>query len=358
MFKKMMSMAAMAAALVMFSSTVAGGAGPNYGDATVHAKVPTPPGYPEGIAVVGNRMVVAGPATFGTIGKGPSQVLVYNKSTGELVKSHAIKGENLLAEHGNSSLAIDGKGRIYVLNTQLGVVRLTFDGVQHNYSKPFPDLPTCLLALPGTPCSPSLVDLPPLPNDIAFDEAGNAYVSDSMQATIWRVPAGGGAPQIWFQDSRLASEYIGVNGLRVDPSRTFVYFTVTTDLLGQGWVYRLPIKDPTDGTLEVVHHYAMGEGPDGIAFGESDNLYVALAVPYQSGISVLRVSDGSEETRFTNPLGSPINPYDSPANIAFDRQGSLLVINHPFATMDPSHFTVLDVYVGDKGSPLSKPDLP
>jgi hypothetical protein len=32
--------------------------------------------------------------------------------------------------------------------------------------------------------------------------------------------------------------------------------------------------------------------------------------------------------------------------------------NHAFATMIPSNFNVLDVYVGDKGSPLSKPGLP
>ncbi len=359
MFKKMTTMAAVTAAMLVASAGIAVSEGPQYGDASVHAKVPTPPGYPEGIAVAGNRIVVAGPATFGTTGKGPSQVLAYNKTTGDLVKTYSIKGENLLAEHANSSLAIDGKGRIYVLNTQLGVVRLSFDGAQQTYSKPFPDLAPCLLVLPGTACSPTPLDTPPLPNDIAFDEAGNAYVSDSMQATIWRVPAGGGTPEIWFQDPRLASEYIGVNGLRLDPSRKYVYFTVTTDLLGQGWVYRLPIKNPTPEALEIVHHYASGEGPDGIAFGEKGNLYVALALPYQSGISVLRVADGSEEARFSNPPGSPIFPYDSPANIAFDGDGSLLVTNHAFATggLLPGQFSVLKVWVKDGGSALAKPPL-
>lgn len=361
MFKKMTTMAGLVTGLLMAGSGVAMGEGPQYGETTVHAKVPTPPGYPEGIAVVGNRMVVAGPATFGTIGKPASQVLVYNKTTGALTKSFHIQGENLMAEHANSSVAIDGKGRIYVLNTQLGIVRLTFDGAQQNYSKPFPNLPICLLVLPGTPCSPTAVDLPPLPNDIAFDQAGNAYVSDSMQATIWKVPAGGGEPQIWFQDTRLASEYMGVNGLRLDPTRRWVYFTVTTDLLGQGWVYRLPINNkPAASALQVVHHYALGESPDGLAFGENGHLYVALALPYQSGISLLRVSDGVEEARFSNPLGSPINPYDSPANIAFDGEGSLLVTNHAFATggLLPDQFSVLKVWVKDGGSALAKPMLP
>ena len=56
-------------------------------------------------------------------------------------------------------------------------------------------------------------------------------------------------------------------------------------------------------------------------------------------------------------IGAP-NPTPCPFGIAVHPSGSLLVTNHAFATMIPSNFTVLDVYVGDKGSPLSKPDLP
>ena len=50
----------------------------SFGDATVLATVPTPPGFPEGIAVHGNLVYVAGPATFGTGGDGqPSRVIIY-----------------------------------------------------------------------------------------------------------------------------------------------------------------------------------------------------------------------------------------------------------------------------------------
>ena len=332
-----------------------------FGDVRVLATVPTPPGFPEGIAVHGNRVYVAGPATFGTTGKPPSKVVAFNTKSGEQVGVWDAQGENLLAEHANSSIAFDGSGRLYVLNTQLGIYRLyPGSGKQEQYSKPFPDLPPCILSLPGVHCSPTLIDTPPLPNDIVFDAMGNAYVTDSMQATIWRVPAGGGVPKVWFQDVRLASEYIGVNGVRLDPSRTKLYLTVTTDLLGQSFVYTLPlVANPKASDLRAFHQYGPGELPDGIAFGSSGLLYVAIATPGASGVSALAPS-GEEKFRLGNPVLSPVFPYDSPANIAFTGDGSILLTNHAFVTgvLNAEQFTILDVYVDDKASPLELPLLP
>jgi len=96
--------------------------------------------------------------------------------------------------------------------------------------------------------------------------------------------------------------------------------------------------------------------PEGIAV-RGNEVYVALAAPFGSGISILR-HDGTEETQLHNAAGSPIFPYDSPANIAFNKNGAALLSNHAFATGIPSNFTVLDVFVDDKKSPLVKPDLP
>jgi sugar lactone lactonase YvrE len=329
-----------------------------YGDAKVLATVPAP-GFPEGIAVKGNRVYVAGPAHFGTTGSGPSYVAAFDIDTGALVQTYLTQGEDLLAEHADSCIAFDGFGRLYVLNTQLGIFRInTETGAQEPYALPFPDLKPCLDGVIGAPCSPTVADAPALPNDIAFDENGYAYVTDSMQATIWRIAPGGGEPQIWFQDQRLAAAYIGVNGIRISPDRNRVFITVTTDLLGGAYVYTLPLVEaPASSDLSVFHQFTGGDLPDGIAFGRSGNLYVTIATPFASGISVLG-PDGTEVARLNNSLLSPIFPYDSPANIAFNNKGSLLVTNHAFATMLPSQFTVLDVWVNDKASPLAKPLLP
>jgi hypothetical protein len=43
------------------------------------------------------------------------------------------------------------------------------------------------------------------PNALAFDAAGNVYISDSFQSTIWRTSKSGGAPTPWFVDPLLGT---------------------------------------------------------------------------------------------------------------------------------------------------------
>jgi sugar lactone lactonase YvrE len=332
-----------------------------FGDVQVLATVPFPPGFPEGIAVNGDKVYVAGPASFDTAGTPASKVFAYDSNTGQLLRTYEIEGELTQFPHANSCIAFDNEGRLYVVNLQLGIVRIDLgSGEQEIYAAPLPDLGPCSQS--SSPCSPTAINLPPLPNDIAFDAAGNLYLTDSFQATIWRIAPGGGLPQIWFQDSRLDTPF-GANGLRLSPDNTKIYFAVTADGVGPmgnflgGKIYTLPlVNSPSAGDLQTFFQYN-GEAPDGIAFGKSGKLYVALAAPFNSGISIL-AADGTEAGRLTNPIGSPIFPYDSPANVAFGKQGSLLVTNHAFATMIPSNFTVLDVFVDDKEEPLVRPSVP
>jgi sugar lactone lactonase YvrE len=326
---------------------------PAFGTITKFASVPATPGYPEGVAVHGNSVFVSGPARFGTMGTGPSAIQVYNRKTGQLEQTIVVQGEALAFEHALSNIAIDGQGRIYALSTQLGLIRFTKQGQSYQqsaYGAPLPDIPP---VAPGP-------DFPPIPNDVVFDDDGYAYVTDSLQATIFRYAPGGGAPTIWFQSPLFMGSGpipFGTNGIRLDPEREHVYVATTTSPTNPaiGTIYRLPlVNSPAAGDLETFHVYSAAEGPDQLAFAADGKLYVTLA--FTNEISILSTS-GAEITRIASQVGDEV-PLDNPAGIAFDnRTKSVLVVNHALISGNPAHFAVLSVYVDQTGDPLSEPSL-
>lgn len=268
-------------------------------------------------------------------------VQAYDIRTGALEATYPITITNPFAGASAASTAAFGPdGGLYVVEPFVGVIRMTLDpgNTQAVYSA-------------FVPTGPSLL------NDLAFDDDGNLYVTDSFAATIYRVPAGGGPPTVWFTDPALAGNPLipfGVNGIRIDKNNKNVYVSVTVDAALDGVIYRLPlVASPVAADLEVFASLGF-TGPDGIAFGKSGKLYVAEAIT--STIKVLR-PDGSVEAVYAGPAlnpGGPPVPWANPANIAFDsRQRKLLVTNHAsLVPFDPSLFVVFDVFVDDKGSPL------
>jgi sugar lactone lactonase YvrE len=316
----------------------------SFGDAGLFAPVPAP-GLPEGIAVRGNKFYVAGQADLFNFGDPePPKVFEYDICTGSLLATFVMQGQDLAQPHGVSHLSFDGSGRLYVIDFQRGVVRIELSsGRQEVYAPPFPII--------------NPFGLPSLPNEMAFDATGNLYVTDSLQGVIWRIAPGGGMPAIWFQDPRISSSF-GPNGIRFDRSGETIYFVVSMDsATAEAGVYTLPLSEaaqPDD--LRLFHRYADGEVPDSLAFGRSGKLYVTLASPAASGVSILS-PNGSEEARIANAPAGSLSPFDSPACMAFDREGGLLISNHAFFTRIPDHYLVLDVFVDDKGLPLIKPDV-
>jgi Tol biopolymer transport system component/sugar lactone lactonase YvrE len=320
------------------------------GDSQVIAQVPLP-GFPEGIATRGNRFYVSGPADPGPLGS--AFVHAYDIRTGDLEATYPITITNSSAETSAALCAAFGPdGKLYVIEPFVGVIRMNLDSSnkQSVYSA-------------FTPTDPSLL------NDLVFDNDGNLYVTNSFQATIFRVPPGGGTPVVWFTDPRLEGDPFvpfGVNGIRIDKNNEKLYVSVTAENgTLDGVIYRLPLVDsPTAADLEEFYRYRGPgmpvlpvPGPDGIAFGESGKLYVALAGTSQ--ISVLRPDGTEEEARYLGPAANPegaLNPmpWANPANIAFDdHEGALLVTNHAnLVPFDPSLFAVFDVFVDDKGQPL------
>lgn len=335
-----------AALVLLLIPAAAGAQAQAKGDSRVVAAVPAP-GYPEGIAVRGNRFYISGPAGFG-LPLGSAYVQAYDSKTGAIAATYPITITNPYAGmSGASCLAFGPDGALYVIEPFVGVIRMELDSAntQSVYSA-------------FVPTGPSLL------NDLVFDGDGNLYVTDSLAAAIYRIPAGGGDPELWFSDSRLAGDPnlpFGVNGIRIDKNNKNIYLSVTAESgTLDGVIYRLPLKpkSPRASDLVEFHRFAFAAGavagPDGIAFGKSGQLYVALAGT--SEIAVLR-PDGSEAALYAGPAangsGAPL-AWANPANIAFDNHtGSLLVTNHAsLVPYDPALFAVFSLFVDDKGQPL------
>lgn len=336
-------------------------------------------GFPEGVAVAGDRVFVAGPATFGTAGKSASVVTVLNRHNGHTITEIAIDGEDLTQEHALSGVVVDGDDNVYVLSTQLGVIRLEREHICHHhhhhhwhhqgpeysqeiYASPLPIVNGCVPSAQG-PCS--------IPNEAAFDDDGNLYVTDSIQGAIFRIPAGGGDPELWFQSPELvASPFaplpFGANGIKISPDRQWVYVVDTFDSVDPtaGNLYRIPLVDaPAEEDMELVHTFGAFDVPDSLVFAESGKLYVSLAGFAPAGvgpaIAVLDV-DGAPVGEIDEVVGSQI-PLDMPATMAFDgHKKSILVANHalfsnPSLVGFENHFAVLRVHVGERGDELPAP---
>jgi sugar lactone lactonase YvrE len=326
------------------------------GDGRVFVGPEASPPFPEGIVADRNRIYVAGPAAFGLNEGRPSEVRVFHLITGKCIDIIPLQGERLAEIHGVGGVTVDSQHRIYVVSNQLGIVRLSPIGngyKQEIYSPVLPEI-RCNPALPPSlPCS--------LPNELTFDRDGYLYCSDSFQNTIFRIPPGGGVAEPWFHNDRLAGSAsaplpVGPNGIKITPDGTEMYIAVTTSIFAPGGIiFRLPLVDaPKPEDLKLFHQYLLGEMPDGIAFGKSGKLYVALQSP--SEISVLD-PNGREEVRLKGPTHCPI-AYDTPADFAFDDQGSILVTNHALFSANPASFAVLKVFVRDLGVKVKVPRLP
>lgn len=338
------------------------------GDSTVFAHVDSP-FFPEGLGWAGSNVYTSTPGTIHpTAGTGPSVIKVYDRQTGAFVRQQALVGQDLSKDHTIAAMAFDSVGRLYQIDTQRGIRR--FDAAvttESAYTPAFPDLPVCNGL--NAPCSPNAAGYPDMaafPNDLAAGPDGSFYVTDTNQATIWRVPPGGGTPVIWFQSARINGDGLagaGPNGIRIDPTFSYVYFNTTmpsSDPSYPAGLYRLPlVAAPTDADLTLVHAYGPFEFPDGVALGESGTFYVALGLVNQ--ISVLN-SDGTERQRFggiaTDPNGGlPVN-YDAPANIVFLPGHKTFVFSNASQLGPTTDAALISVYAGENGAEPFRPTEP
>jgi sugar lactone lactonase YvrE len=321
---------------------------------------------PEGIAVdsAGTVYVGTDPRDGGPAGerKG-SRVYAYD-GEGNLLREYPIEGQNLDdPQYGLLGLAFDGRDRLYGADSNPPrIIRLnTRTGAQSTYAK-FRNVPTCTAAGREHNCSATTADLAALPDYPVFGPDGSMYVTDLLQALIWRIPPGGGRPVVWFTDPGLESLF-GPNGIQFKKNGRTLLFALTTmsnpAAIPQrsAGLYELPVRsDGSPGQLRQFWESGMMDGPDGFAIAQSRNVYVALAGP--SGNSVAVVSPEGEEIARTPPTEVENQmmevPFDAPGSAAFLGE-SVLVTNHAFVTRNPDHWAVLDVFADEPGLALFRP---
>ena len=319
----------------------------------VFSQVPFP-GTPAYVFVHRNGRVYAGTYASSS-SKSPSRVFEWTAG-GTLLRSWTVPGQNLAQSPGVQVANQDSRGRLVLLEkSTAGVLTLDTRTGKFKRQATLPDLPVCSKG--KTPCSPNGSDAKPIPNYATWGPGGALYVSDYAQAVIWRIPAKGGTPKVWFSSSALDySLEFGTTGLVYQKSnRSFLIAQQTTgNLLNNGTagrLYRLPVaKSGKPGTLRTLWTSRPTELPDGFGIGRSGKIYIAN-VGLTNQLVVLSPT-GKELERFPKSQGSGKNgspvPFDGPSNATFLGTRVLVANQSPIAG-DRTHHVILDVEVGERG---------
>jgi hypothetical protein len=352
-----LALAALAAAVTLALAATSAGASHHRArfDTKVFATIGAP-GFPARAYVAPNHRVYEGTYDNPSGSPAPSRVFEYSRH-GALLRSWVIYGQTLDGSHGVQVATSDARGRLVLLDKSPARVLMlnTRNGHQKTYAR-FPDLPACSLGETPPACSPNLNDDLPTPNYAAWGPDGSLYVTDYLEAVIWRIPPGGGKPKVWLADSRLDGTEFGTTGIVLAKDRrTFLVGMQSEGGGGAG--------DPTTGriyTVRIRKHHRAGnlhqlweshpfDGPDGFALSRSDKIYIALTAVNQ--IAVISAK-GEELERFPSAPGSGDNgspiPFDNPSSAWFEGR-RLMIANQSYIAGNTANQAILDVYAGVKG---------
>lgn len=142
-------------------------------------------------------------------------------------------------------------------------------------------------------------------NALAFDRAGNVYVSDSFQGTIWRTGPAGGAPVAWASDALLTTTGyppFGANGLDFNAEESALFVANT----GNDTIVRIPVLAGVAGAPQVFTHAI--NGADGLFVDAEGNVWVCanqsdeIVVVDSTGKAIAKLGD-FDGVRKGSPVG-------------------------------------------------------
>jgi hypothetical protein len=319
------------------------------------------PGQPEPVVIgpPGRRVYIGSNQLGHGDAEAPSVVWAYS-TRGRLLRTYELRGQDRSGDHGIQGLAFDGSGKLYMLDRSPSPRVVTLDprsGRQRTFAT-FADVPPCSPPEARGQCSATVMDMPAAPDYAAFGPDGRLYVSDIEQALIWRIPRRGGKARVWLTDPRFENIF-GPNGIQfmADERTLLLAVTALSPSTGDptsGGLFTIRLRrSGKPGRVEELWHSQPFDGPDGFAIGRSGKIYLALA-----GASQLAVisPDGEELARVPEqPMGrSDGVRWDGPGSVAFLGR-RLLVTNHSPLAGNPDSWAVFDVWAGERGLPLYRP---
>ena len=315
--------------LILVSLFFAGSARADKGGVVRFATLPAGPGHPEGLAADSKGNIYV--ATFES--PPPNAIYIFG-ANGRLIDTIPLPSAVPLG------LAFDASGNLYVANFGGGNV-LKFTPPFNSSSTPATTFPICTFVF--------LVDCGL--NAMAFDSAGNLYVSDSFGGKIYKVTLPGGAVSTFVAHELLKPAPpphgfppFGANGLAfsADGATLFVANTADDRIL------------KVNVSTQVVTPFSESiNGADGIVFDAQGNLWVAAN---QADEVVALNADGRIVDRRGSfngilPDGS-VNGLLFPASLVISK-GSLFVTNtaldlgeQPEPEHDVTTFTVSRIPLG------------
>ena len=139
-------------------------------------------------------------------------------------------------------------------------------------------------------------------NDLALDENGNLYVSDSWSPRILRLPAGGECLEVWVEDEQFGPEQWSLNGIDVSGNTLYIVNQA------KGLLFRVMIEaDGTAGAITPIKTSLPLRRPDGLKV-INDNL-LAVAEGGSGGMALVAINGDEAEVTIVSEGLSGVSTF-------------------------------------------------
>jgi sugar lactone lactonase YvrE len=265
---------------------------------------------PEGIAVGNDGKVYVATFGFTTTGPvaGPGKIHVFNDD-GRLLRTLSVAGSTA------QLLGLDFHPNMHAL--------LVIDFGAGNVRSVDPNSGTSSVCITIPPPPPGGAGL----NALAFDKAGNTYISDSFQGIIFKKTGSGcGAATPWVTSPLLQTIGVppfGANGLTFNKAGNALLVANT----GNDQIIRIPVTGGSPGTPAVYVNSI--NGADGLVIDRDDNIWVAanqsdeIVVLDPSGKAIAKLGDFEGVSKNGVPRGLLF-----PASPAFSKDRQWLYVTN------------------------------